>query len=995
MKKLFAYLFLIHVWGLTEVMAQRKISGIVTDEANMPLVGANVLVEGRETGTITEVDGEYMVEVQSSDSVLIFSYIGYRTQQIAIGPEDILNVVLTEESTSLDKIIVVGFGTSTRRKLTSAVESVNEEVYIGAAKATPLQALQGRMAGVQIIQSSGAVGSAMNVRIRGQTSINASNQPLYVIDGVITDTYTGFPFFGPGSDKMIGLDPNNIASVEVLKDGAAAAIYGARGANGVILITTKQGEFNMRPRVELSYQLGISEATVKPDLMTGPKYAHAWNRAVEAVDGPDNLLYPDPDAVRTTDWWEVFTRTPIFQDVHLSVAGGSVTTNYYLGAGYRSEEDFFITKGMKRYALQAKINQLIGDRWQTGINLNISRTDRSRFLEAGSISSPTWTSTSFPPTEVPFDENGEPILEFNGRGYQFSWNPYVEVTETDLRDALTQVRAGVFVQFSPTPGLILKSEFNPEFSLLQENDFESDRTRLSSNSNGFGYVGTHSDQNYFWTNTASWTFNPASGSELTVLGGSQVQWKSYSLLEGFGSVFPNRQLKDLASAGNSTALSEAEGYRFAGFFTRANYAFNNRLFASASLRYDGSSRFGVKNRWGLFPALSVGWLISEEEFMKNSAFDYLKLSGSVGKTGNAEIGNFDSRSVLIYRFSYQRQPTATIPTRIGNDELTWETTVQYNISASFGLWQERLNGNVSLFIKDTDGLLFFLPVSPSNGVLDIAGNAGSVRNKGVEFQIGSNLKPWPNLHIGLGFNGAFVDNKITALPDTDGDGSNDDILSTGQILRVGESLSTYYLVQYDGVDPENGDALFYDVELDGSSNQYPSGSSRLVKGSAIPLFTGGFNLDLKFKRLFASAAFQTGLGHHIYSYNLFIEDGFQTAFNKNGRQQHSWTPENTDTNIPEARWGETNGSQESTRWLEKGDYLRLKNVQLGYRLTNIGSHSNTLTVYLAGQNLWTLSSAYNIDPEVTRISADQPFGAVNLNTVALSRSISFGIKLEL
>ncbi len=543
---------------------------------------------------------------------------------------------------------------------------------------------------------------------------------------------------------------------------------------------------------------------------------------------------------------------------------------------------------------------------------------------------------------------------------------------------------------------MLKSEFNPEFSLVEENDFFSDRTRLPRQVGGAGFVSTNFDQNYLWTNTASWTFDLSSRSEATILGGNQVQWTSATYLEGFGRGFPNRQLKDLGSAGHTEGYSESEGYRFVGFFTRANYAFDNKVFASTSLRYDGSSRFGAKNRWGLFPAVSLAWMISEEGFLQHSStFDYLKLSGSIGKTGNAEIGNFDSRSVLTYRFSYQGQPAATIPTRIGNDELTWETTVQYNISTSFGLWQDKLNGKVSLFIKDTDGLLFFLPVPLSNGVIDIAGNTGSVRNRGVEFQIGSNWRPKPNIEIGLGLNGAFIENEITALPDGDGDGSGDDIVSSGQILRVGESLSTYYLVQYDGVDKANGDALFYDVELDGSSSRYPSNSSRLVSGSAIPTFTGGFYLDFKFHGLFASAAFQAGLGHRIYSQNFFIEDGFLTEFNKNGRQRSSWTPENANSDVPEARLGVLNGSQESTRWLEPGDYLRLKNVQLGYRFAILGSKANALTVYLAGQNLWTLSGAYNIDPEATWSNVDQPFSAFNFNSVALSRSLSFGIKLEL
>ncbi len=432
---------------LTKVCAQQLIQGTVTDEAGVPLIGVNIVSQGSASGAISGPDGTYSIRVSVMDSLLTFSYVGFLTREIRIGGQEIIDLVMTDVSIPLDEAVVVGFGTSTRRKLTSEIESADSKIYAGAVKATPLQALQGRLAGVQIVQSSGAVGAAMNVRIRGQTSINGSNQPLYVIDGIITDTYVGWPVGGPGSDKMIGLDPNNIASVEVLKDGAATAIYGARGSNGVILITTKQGEFNMPAKVELSYQVGLSQPTVVPDRMTGPEYAQAWNRAVEAVDGPNDLLYPDPEAVQTIDWWEVLTRTAMFLDVHVSVSGGSATTNYYLGAGYRSEDDYMITKGMKRYALQAKINQLIGAKWKTGVNINLSRTNRSRFFEGLNISaSPTWGGANFPPTEKPFDENGEPILAYSTARYNFQWNPYVELTEADLQHAISQVRAGVFVQ---------------------------------------------------------------------------------------------------------------------------------------------------------------------------------------------------------------------------------------------------------------------------------------------------------------------------------------------------------------------------------------------------------------------------------------------------------------------------------------------------------------------------------------------------------------------
>ncbi len=730
--------------------------------------------------------------------------------------------------------------------------------------------------------------------------------------------------------------------------------------------------------------------------MTGTEFAGAWNRATEAAGYPagHGLYYEDPDDQPNTDWYGLLSRTGTYHDVHASVSGGSSNTKYYIGASYRNQEEYFEANGMKRYSFQAKVEQLIGSKWKAGMSLAPSRTEFQRMFEGGNVgSSPNLSSRWFLPNVEAFDENGDPILEFEHKTSVRTWNPYVELTDFDHLQATNQLLMNTHLEFSPIPNLQLRTEISIEYSDVTVDEHLSSRTRFGRPSGFVIYTGA-SNFNYSWTNTATWNARLGNDHDLKILIGNQIQDVNYTLRGIWGSDFADDKLKYIVSAGVNGGYTWADEYRFSSFFSRANYAYRNKYFVTLSARGDGSSRFGRNNLWGFFPSASAAWYISEEPFFKSSSVDYLKLSASAGLTGNAEIGNFESRALVRFSNSYNGVSGSQI-TSLGNQDLTWEETSQYNVSIDFGLWQGKLTGTTSWYLKNTNGLLLDIPVPATNGVTSIIQNAGAIRNQGIEIELGTHLNLAPHLSVDISINGAWNKNEIIELPDLDGDGMDDDIFPySAQIYRTGEALGTWYLVPYIGVDENNGDALFRDLDGNIVPIQSPL-SNRVISGRANPKFIGGAVIDVRYHGFYLSMVFQSAMGHYIFRNQRTQEDGFRTEWNKDRLLLDSWTEDNTRTEIPESRLGISNGSMyESTRWIDKADYLRLKTLQVGYRFENVTNQSGALNVYLTGSNLWLLTNAYAVDPEAN-YDPVLPYGAQSFSSNPVPRIFAIGLKLEL
>lgn len=972
------------------------VQGTVTNLAGDPLPGATVVLKGTTTGTATLADGTYSLEVPDGQAVLIVSFLGYESQEVNVNGRSNVNVQFRESVSQLNQVIVTAFGTQSRNRLTSTISSAGEEVFQDVSVPVFQRALQGRLPGVVMTNASGGLDAETVIRIRGTGSISASNQPLIVVDGLILSSRPGPESMGYGLNPFMALNPNDIASVEVLKDAAATVLYGARGSNGVILITTKKGNFNQKPKVQLGYYAGFSEMSKRYGLLDGKEYATLYNQAALATDPNATNLY-DVASQPSTDWQDLITRKGFVQETSASLTGGTPASAYYFGGSYRDEDSYMKTVGLKRYSLRAGIDQKIGEHFTAGLTVAPSKVvnNRTGNQYAGS---PLGTATWFAPNVEAFDETGrcrrDQIFTSNGDEWGTS-NPCVTIEDQWIETNTLQKLANGYLGWSPLSGLFFKTELGVEASQIREFGRHGAAHRFGAGGAGTGWEQNQQVFNYNWTTLGTWRNTWANRHDLDATVGVQLTKEAFDYSYVAYSGFTNDRVRYINSAAQ---IDYSEGVKtsaaFLGYFSRLNYAFQQKYLLTLSARYDGSSRFSPDRRYGFFPAVSAGWIISAEDFFKTSNIDFLKLRSSLGLTGNAEIGDFAYPGLASVFASYGDEPGSII-TSIDNFDLGWEKNRQLDVGLDFVFFKNRLRGSVDYYVRDTRDLLLDAPVPATNGVTTITQNVGEVRNQGFEFDLGFDVLQG-DFSWTVQANGATLKNEVRRLADNDGDGVQDDIVFLGRMLfRPGESIGTFYLVKYAGVNPANGDALFFDLEGNKLSNQAPA-SNRQIVGQSLPKFTGGFTNVFRFKNWDLSAFFHFKKGHKIYleDRQFYLENNMATRYNQVKSQLDAWTLQNTDTNVPEARLYEGNGNQASTRYLHKADYLRLQNLMLGYRFKSIGRAGARLRLFAAAQNLLTFTKFPGTDPDSEFYTATAAtVGTVRQNLPA-SRTITFGLNLE-
>ncbi len=971
------------------------VQGTVTNLSGDPLPGATVVLKGTTTGTATLADGTFSMKVPDSQAILIVSFLGYESQEVNVNGRNVVHIQFRESISELDQVVVTAFGVQSRRKLTGAISSAGGEVFEDVSVPVFQRALQGRLPGVVMTNASGGLDAETVIRIRGAGSISASNQPLIVIDGLILSSRPGPESMGFTLNPFLALNPNDIASVEVLKDAAATVLYGARGSNGVILITTKKGNFNQKPKVQLGYYAGFSEMTKRYDLLDGKEYATLFNRAALAVDPNATNLY-DVASQPSTDWQDLITRKGFVQETSASLTGGTPASAYYFGGSYRDEDSYMNTVGLKRYSLRAGIDQKIGEHFTAGLTVAPSKVinNRTGNQYAGS---PLGTATWFAPNVEAFDETGrcrrDQIFTSNGDEWGTS-NPCVTIEDQWIETNTLQTLANGYLGWSPMSRLFFKTEFGAESSQIREFGRHGAAHRFGGSA-GTGWEQNQQVYNYNWTTLGTWRNTWANRHDLEATLGVQLTKEAFDYSYVAYSGFTNDRVRYI----NSAALIEySEGVKtsaaFLGYFSRLNYAFQQKYLLTLSARYDGSSRFSPDRRYGFFPAVSAGWIISEEDFFKTNSIGFLKLRTSFGLTGNAEIGDFAYPGLASVDASYGGEPGSII-TSIDNFGLGWEKNRQFDVGLDFGFFKNRLHGSLDYYIRDTRDLLLDAPVPATNGVSTITQNVGEVRNRGFEFDLGFDVLQG-SFSWTVQANGATLKNEVRRLADTDGNGLQDDIVFLGRMLfRPGESIGTFYLVKYAGVDPANGDALFYDLEGNKLSNQAPA-SNRQIVGRSLPKFTGGITHVFRFKNWDLTAFFHFKTGHKIYleDRQFYLETNMAGGLNQLKSQFDAWTPQNKDTNVPEARLYVGNGNQASTRYLHKADYLRLQNLMLGYSFKGIGRAGTRLRLFAAAQNLLTFTKFPGTDPDSEFYAATAAtIGTVRQNLPA-SRTFTFGLNLD-
>jgi TonB-linked SusC/RagA family outer membrane protein len=983
MKKLSLVLALLWLSSVA-LWAQRTLTGKVVDDKGEALIGATILIKGSVKGTITDINGAFSLEV-TDGAILQISYTGFRAQEVNVGSETTLNINMEVDAIGLDETVVVGYGTQSNRFRVQSVGTVTQENIKNVPLLGPQQLLQGQVAGVQMTNMSGVLGSAAAIRVRGPSSINAGGNPLFVIDGVpLNDRdYSTAQGAGAGLNPLNDINPNDIASMTVLKDAAATAIYGSRGANGVVLITTKKGKAGTNT-VNFDYFTGLSEPTFVLDMMNAQQYRD-YRKAYANVTVPGEGGFDWPGAVRQTGRIDNYT---------MNLSGGNDKTQYYLSGSFLTQSNYAIGNDLDRMNGRLNFNHTFSNKFRFGANIGISRIVNNRVGSDNNTFAPLTSAFLQLPTVQPRDAAGNYV------NTGFITNVLaLEDLGTNLL-ITTRTYANTYLKLDILPGLYAQSDWGIDLVDVQE-------TTRQVNVNTPGGLASNrlSDDNK-WLTTNTLNLDRQFGNlALGAVAGMSFETALFDLTFVEGRNFSSDALRNVISAATPTNTQHSRSqWALNSQFVRTNFRFKDRYIAEASIRRDGSSRFGQENRYGTFWAVSGGWILSEEQFMKSLGWlNQLKLTASYGLNGNDRIGDFPSPALFGSGVLSDYSGGAGLrPTQIANPDLKWETTKQLDFGISLAVFNNRVSLDVNYYVKTTSDLLLDIPLPLLNGFASITRNAGEMENRGWDINLNTvNLKT-KNFEWKTNFNIGFIENEVLSLPDATRDLDGRQFVG-GALQRaiVGHSINTFFMVPFSRINPDNGNAEW--LARDGSVINTVSPNERRIVGDAIPDFTGGFSNTFKYKGFDLNALFNFVYGSKIYLGDLTFTENPVGGFNYARRVADYWTENNRDATFPAPTSPTRNViGQASTFHLLDGSFLRLRNVSLGYTLN--GSQVNTkifqsVRFYAMGQNLWTLRAegweGRGQDPEIADAGNNNLRQGQSFFTPPQAKMITFGLNLTL
>ena len=967
-----------------------EVSGTVFDGDGVPLPGANIVEQGTTNGTQTDFDGNFELTVASGESILVVSYIGFSTQQVAVNGQATLSIRLEESAAALDQVVVVGYGTQKKSDLTGSVTSLSQDDLNPGANASVDQLMLGRAAGVQITQASSEPGGGLAIRIRGSSSINASNEPLYVIDGFPIDNS---PNLGSGGTAQVALNesprnplnalnPADIQSIEILKDASATAIYGSRGANGVILITTKKGR---EGRVNVTYDVygGIQTVATQMDILSTDQYIDVINDL--SVGEGNGVVFSDADIALIgsgTNWQrQVFRSAPITSH-NLSVSGGSERTSYYASMNYFDQLGVVRNTGIKRYTGRINLETRVGEKATIGLNFNTSLVKDNNSIDGVNTNEqggPIYTSLLYDPTEPIYDPDGgfsqSALLTVN--------NPVALLNAITSVNETNRTFGSAFLNYELTNDLSAKFNFGTDRQTSRRDIYNDRRTRRGAAAGGLADVNVLDRSNYLFEYTMTYNKEFNEDHILTLLGGITYQKFSTRFVSASVSGFPTDDILTnnllLGDTNTDVVNSGKEENTLLSYLGRINYNLLNKFLFTASIRADGSSRFGVNNKWGYFPSFALGWKLEEEEFIPES-FNQLKLRASWGQTGNQEIANYASQLTLgtgpNVVFDNNIQGTV-IPQRIANPDLKWETTEQFNIGLDVGIMNNRINGSFDYFTKSSQDILFNLPLPESSGYSSILSNVGEVENKGIEILLNTKNIQTDNFSWETTLNFSRIRNEVVDLGRIESIVTGD-IQAVGNtaIIQVGQPLASYYGYVVTGIFQEGDDIansaqptaqpgfpIYEDRNGDGTITP----DDQTIIGNPYPDFTYGIQNSISWKNFKLDLFFQGQANVDLLNVNL-IESLYPANFRRNRLVEptiNRWTPQNTDTKWPSSVNTNSYGaSKVNTLTMQDASYFRLKNVQLSYNVpVDKVSFLSALRLYVTGQNLFTITDYIGFDPE--------------------------------
>lgn len=1014
----FSLVFVLSAWAQEQVITGK----VTSSEDGSALPGVNVVVKGTTNGTVTDADGKYSLTISSGAESLVFSFIGFKTTEVIISQRTIVDVQLASDITELSEIVITGFGSQIKQDLTGNIASVKGSEIANIPLPSVDAALQGKAAGVYINSQSGKLGQAVTVRVRGTSSISAGSEPLYVVDGIPITTNSQSNY-GGSTNPLTDLNPSDIESLEVLKDASAAAIYGSRAANGVILITTKRGKSG-KTNVSVNYQSGVSEETRRVKFLNAEQYTKFVLEAAKNSDDLDGTPLNDPDSYteyakyymsynsfgqwdtdpkKSYDWQDQAFQKGKYDQADLQINGGNENTKFFGSMQYLKQSGIIVGNSLDRITGRINIDHKANDWLNIGFSMSLANTVNKRLPGDNAFSNPLQSVALLPMT--PFTDpntglpTGAPPGDVNVGLY---YNPRLSIDYASyVQDGFRNL-SNAYATAKIIKGLTFQSEFGVDIlSQNEEGYFQSQTIRNETRAvNGVGSNNATFITNYNTNNYFNYTKEVGKSSISATLGMQYQQSNAkYNFVEGLD--FPSNSYRKIASAATKSDGSSSENnFRFNSIFFRANYKFNNKYLATVSIRRDGSSRFGSNSRFGYFPAASLGWIISEENFLKSiNAISFLKLRASYGQVGNAEIGNFPQLGLFSGDAGYAGA-AGQRPTQLGNPDLKWETTNQFDIGFDFGFFNNRLTGEIDYYEKKTSGLLLNVNVPGTSGFTTQTRNVGKLENIGFEFVLNSQ-----NL-IGAfkwntNFNIAYNQNKVVDI--------QGQIIEGGFFNRVqeGQPVGVFYTVQYAGVDPANGDALFVkntqnpDGSIDKSTvtNSSYSQAKRVAVGKPNPDYIAGLTNNFSYKGFDLSIFINGVFGNQISTYGMGRYSSANMRFedNQTADQLGAWTTPGQITNIPQARFYRNNGAQLSSRYVVDGSFIRVRNVTLGYTIpTNLLTKAklSKVRIYASALNLFTITDYPYWDPEVNADSFDSNVSKGNdFYTPPQPRTILVGINI--
>ncbi len=975
----------------TQLLAQKTITGRVLDAAGTGVPNASVRVRGTSLGTTTGLDGSFTIAVPANANILIISSVGFAERQVTIGNEASISTTLLATDAALQEVVVVGYGTQSQRTRIQAASVIRADEFTNTPILSPTQALQGRAAGVNMVNSSGLLGAAPNVQVRGASSLLGGTQPLYVVDGVPLndDVLSGAQGGGTGLSPLLDLNPNDIESLTVLKDAAAVAIYGSRGTNGVIIIKTKRGTNNAKTRINLDYYTGISNPTSLPDLLNGDQfrtfvkdYRFARNPSAPAP------VFPAGDF----DWVNAVVRQGNINSYSLSAAGGNEKTRFYLGGSYFTEQGFTIGNDIRRLSGRLNLDHEISSRIKVGANLSLSNTNSDRIGVENNTFAPLTAAALFLPYVQPRDSAGN----FQNTGFIAN---VLAIEDLNTNAFLSSRATGnAFVDI----GIIDNLKFRTDWGI--DNVQIEERTRSVNIVTAGGSASRAIQQNRKWLSTNTLNYEKRFGEHFTGgLLGQSLEKTDYDNVTAAAAGFPSDRLPNVASGATpTTTFASRSAYALASYFGRFNYRFKERYLFEASARRDGSSRFGSKYREGTFWAVSGGWIISAEEFFKSVGFiNDLKLTASYGTSGSDRIGgDFPSLGLFTAGITSDYGGASGLnPSQIANPDLKWEETRQWDIGFSTAMFKSRVNLNFNVYRKLTENNLIGVPLPFTTGFPSVNQNIGQIENRGVDIELNTVNVRSQNFQWNTAVNFGYLNNKVISLPSNKDEVGRDHlVLSGAQRAIVGHSRNTFYMIQYLGVNPTTGDAEWLDKT--GKPTTAPTAADRQIVGTALPKFTGGFTNNFRFREFDLSAFFNFSYGNKVLISGLeFLENLGTGSFNKTSNVLDYWraagdrafAPSLSSTTAPLF-------NQQSTLQLQNGSYARLKNLSLGYRLPrSITERTNFISsarFYVLAQNLFIIQDKNFRGPDA-EVSANG--GAVvqgeSFFALPQSRTFTFGINI--